>query len=495
MSTFLIGAVLIGLVVFLGLLWPLLRARGTAPSERRAVLAVYRQRLGELGEQRAAGLLADTDHDVARAELEAQLASELGRLDAHEAPTRAAPAWLSALLLLLAVPAATLWVYQHTGGYTVALEAADLAATRAAQREPVERLASRLRQRPDDVEGWWLLGRSWLELGEPARAVAALAQAYTFADPNPELAFDYARALAELNENRLTGAPARILETNLSRFPDDSRLLWLAAMLSLEQGRRDEALERLDRLMGGLPEGSEDLRRLATLRARIAEGMGGPPQERDEAEARTRAESGNDQGAPAAGATTEAAGVAGAGVTTEAAAAGVEGAGATTRTLAASVTDAGAPAAGPEPVVEKAGTQVRVSVSRNEAPGQPSPIGVEAGAQVRVSVSLDPSLAAQAAPGDSVFVFARAIDGPPMPLAVARARVADLPLEVTLDDSLAMAPQFRLSSAARVAVGARISRSGQAMPASGDIDGHAEAPVDPRAPGATARVVLQRIVP
>ncbi len=456
MSSFHIGAALVGLVVVLCLLWPLLAARGAGPSERRAVLAVYRQRLRELGEQQAAGQLDDAAHDLARQELETELATELGRLDAHEAPGRAAPAWLSALLLLLVVPTATLWLYDLAGGYAPAEEARRLAAERLAQREPVERLAARLRARLDDVDGWWLLGRSWLQLGEPDRAVAALAQAYSIASTDPDfsaervadLAFDYARALAGMQEDRLTGAPARIIDRNLERFPANSRLLWLAVLLALEQDRREEALARLDRLRASLPADSEDSTRLDNMRARIAADLDGATAAAGAADAGTGANSvAPDADPTAAGATLDAA-------------AGTADGDPTTSTASAT---AGSETADP--------------------------------ARVRVSVRLDPALAARTAPDDTVFVFARAVDGPPMPLAVARARVAELPLEVTLDDSFAMAPQFRLSSATQVAIGARISRTGQAMAASGDIDGHAETPVDPRAPGAAVSVLLGRVVP
>ena len=93
------------------------------------------------------------------------------------------------------------------------------------------------------------------------------------------------------------------------------------------------------------------------------------------------------------------------------------------------------------------------------------------GVTLQVEVTLAPALAAQAAPEDTVFVFARAASGPPMPLAVQRLQVKELPRTVTLDDSLAMMPSMRLSSAAEVVVGARISRSGEAMPQSGDLEG------------------------
>jgi cytochrome c-type biogenesis protein CcmH len=103
------------------------------------------------------------------------------------------------------------------------------------------------------------------------------------------------------------------------------------------------------------------------------------------------------------------------------------------------------------------------------------------------TVTLDPALAAQAGPGDTVFVFARAAGGSRMPLAVQRARVADLPLRFNLDDSMAMAPGMTVSSAKQVVVFARISKSGQATPSAGDLAGEA-APVAPGAANVAVRI-------
>ena len=86
-------------------------------------------------------------------------------------------------------------------------------------------------------------------------------------------------------------------------------------------------------------------------------------------------------------------------------------------------------------------------------------------------VTLAPQLAVKAAPDATVFIFARAVDGARMPLAIIRKKVSDLPLSFTLDDSLAMSPATRLSGAPKVIIGARISKSGEALPQAGDLEG------------------------
>ena len=110
-------------------------------------------------------------------------------------------------------------------------------------------------------------------------------------------------------------------------------------------------------------------------------------------------------------------------------------------------------------------------------------------ASIHVSVSLDPALSGSASPDDTVFIFARAVSDPRMPLAIVRKQVRDLPVTVTLDDSLAMSSAMVLSRFPEVAIGARVSKTGQAMPAPGDLQGM-QSPVPTHNTKNTVKIVI-----
>lgn len=107
----------------------------------------------------------------------------------------------------------------------------------------------------------------------------------------------------------------------------------------------------------------------------------------------------------------------------------------------------------------------------------PQPLAAEA---ITGRVTLAGKLPRRPAASETVFIYARAAEGPRIPLAVVKRRVGELPLSFVLDDSLAMRPDHRLSDASRVIVEARISQTGQATPSEGDLFG-SSGPVRPGA--------------
>ena len=274
----------------------------------------------------------------------------------------------------------------------------------------VDKLAARMKERPDDVEGWIMLARSYTVLGRYAEAVPAYRRATELQPQNASLLADYADTVAATKRTANNPESIALIERALAIDPGHPKALALAGTVDFDRGDYARAISALagdPRARSGRervrPADRREHRRCArAARRRGAAGDGGcrlAPARRQQR--RQRAAVGASSAQPAA-------------------------------TLA--------------------------------APG------------VSGTVTLDPALAAQAAPGDTVFVFARAAGGGRMPLAVQRARVADLPLRFKLDDSMAMAPGMTVSSAKQVIVAARISKSGQATPSAGDLSGES-APV------------------
>ncbi|MEP6891038.1 MAG: c-type cytochrome biogenesis protein CcmI, partial [Nitrospirota bacterium] len=124
------------------------------------------------------------------------------------------------------------------------------------------------------------------------------------------------------------------------------------------------------------------------------------------------------------------------------------------------------------------------------APAPAQPTG-QAGQprMIRGTVTMAPGLAGKGSPTDTLFVFARETSGPPMPVSIVRATRKDLPFTFQLDDSTSPMPSRKLSSAGPVVIVARLSKSGQAMPQSGDLEGTSQ-PVQSGVDGIT--IVIDR---
>jgi len=112
----------------------------------------------------------------------------------------------------------------------------------------------------------------------------------------------------------------------------------------------------------------------------------------------------------------------------------------------------------------------KAGVERGAQAKKPEPTA-NAASRISGRVTLSESLQAKAEPSDVVFIYAQAEQGSPMPLAIMRTTVQALPLDFSLDDSMAMRPEAKLSGQSHVTVKARISKSGQAMPQAGDFIG------------------------
>lgn len=141
-----------------------------------------------------------------------------------------------------------------------------------------------------------------------------------------------------------------------------------------------------------------------------------------------------------------------------------------------------------------AGANAADAADTTTTAAETAPTVADSGARVTVSISLDPKLQNQVAATDTLFVFARAASGPRMPLAIQRLTVADLPAVVTLDDSMSMMPAMKLSKFADIVIGARISKSGNATPVSGDLQALTE-PMNQAAIKDRVQITIDQVVP
>jgi len=129
--------------------------------------------------------------------------------------------------------------------------------------------------------------------------------------------------------------------------------------------------------------------------------------------------------------------------------------------------------------------EARAALGQTQPKSAAAPVAANA-TSVSGTVTITPALAGRASPDDTLFVFARAPEGAGPPIAVLRARVKELPLKFTLDDSMAMSPDNTLSRATRVVITARVAKSGGVASQPGDLEGASK----PVAPGATGVAVL-----
>jgi len=394
MTTFLVFAALMIAAALAFVLVPLLRhARNTAPVDDT-------RRLRALDEALASGVIDADEYSTKRAAFANKAAQ----------PTTAAPrtraTFVALLAVALALPASALLLYRLVGA-PEALDPANLAPPPDAQahsaadmENAIAGLAAKLKQQPDDAQGWALLGRAYAATNRADEARDALKQAHEHAPDDADIAVEYAQSLAlAAPDHTLQGESRALLEAVIAKDTKNQRALWLLGISDYQNGDYANAIARWKVLLPLLQPDSDVAR---SVRNEIAD-----------AEARR---DGREPPQPEA--------------------APVEAPQVTANASSAGASEGAAPANTPK---------------------------------LTVTVALDPRLKAQLDPEATLFVFARAASGPPMPLAIQRLKASQLPATVTLDDSMSMMPAMKLSKFPQVVVGARVSKSGNAMPQSGDL--------------------------
>lgn len=240
-------------------LWRQPRRPETVDDRKTANLAIFRDQLAELERERTEGTLADADFEQAKAELQRRLLEEIEPDQAARAAT-AAPTRKTALALVVLLPVLALGGYGILGNPR-ALDPAQTAPQAKVTPDQINamvaKLAARMQENPDDMQGWLMLARSYKSLGRYEDAVNAYAKAEKALQDDPDLLASYAETLAMARGEGLKGKPVALVQKALKINPNHGHSLFLAGAAAMETGDRKQAVKYWEALLPQVEPGSE----------------------------------------------------------------------------------------------------------------------------------------------------------------------------------------------------------------------------------------------
>ena len=372
------------LLAFLFILPPLWRKQIIKPADLdQRNVEIAQHRLAELKENRLTGGLSQAQYDEQFSDLEQALSDDLD-IVSREIQVTTQSKWII-YIVALGIPLLAGSLYFMLGNYQAVSHTAEMSVDPEATKlleinKMVLRLAEKMKAKPNDAQGWLILGRSYKALEQYPQAADAFANAYHLLGDQAEVMLLYADALAYVNNRNLAGKPSELVYKALALEPDNLNALWLGGMAKAQEGDAPAAIKLWKKLEATLQPGSDSQQEIKNLLS---------------------------------------------------------------------------------------------SLAKDTSPGQvqKEPEAKVSNFTLSVQVSLAPKLQKATAAEDTVFIYAQAISGPKMPLAIVRKHVSDLPLTVSLNDSMAMMPNMKLSNFASVKLLARISKSGNAMTQPNDLIG------------------------
>lgn len=405
-----------------------------------ANIAIYRDQLSELDNDLHNDILSKEQYDKSKQELHKRMLQDLAISSKNLTASSIIKGGgiTTIAIVILAVPLAAISLYLILGdtrGLLPQSQLADVTQSHSqdmAEMPPghteiksvVDNLVARLKENPEDIEGWVMLGRTYAITGQFDEASATYAKLIEIIPDSAQLLSDYADVLAMTNNGSLIGKPAELINQALKIDPNYPKALALAGTVEFEQKKYDQATVYWERLLSAIPSDSR---------------------------------------------------------------------------LAKSVSDSIAQAKSLAMESKESAAPMQLAQNSNisndlpaEAKQQSSSDKLDNAKAITGTVTLDPSLTNKVLPNDTLFVFARAKTGPKMPLAILRLTAKDLPATFSLDDDMAMTPTMKMSSFPEVVIGARITKSGQAIPASGDLEGFSQ-PV--KIGDKDVAIVIDQIIP
>ncbi|MCP3690430.1 MAG: c-type cytochrome biogenesis protein CcmI, partial [Gammaproteobacteria bacterium] len=347
--------------------------------------------------------LGQAEYASALQDLEVSLALDLQR---SEQSNQQQPGRWVAWLLIAVIPALSIGLYLELGEYRVIANPALVEVDSRPQADNqdmsieamLERLKLRLRDNPEDAEGWFMMGRTLLAMQQIDQAVAAFQRTHDLVGEQPGVMFTLADALAIQKDGIMAGESEDLVLRGLQLSPNAPTGLWLAGLGAEQRKDYKTAHAHWSSLLPLITEDAESSAEVNRLLAELEK---------------------------------------------------------------------------LDPDIEPVAEVILTS-------------------SIVVTVDIDEALRAKTNPDDTVFVYATAMQGPP--LAVRRLRVADLPTEVSLSDSDALVPNMKLSAFPKVTIGARVSKSGNPLAQPGDLFAEVDA-VESGNPPANLSLIINRVEP
>ncbi len=385
------------------LMWVLLRQRPvvTHASQAKANAKVYRDQIADLDREHESGHISDAEWQQSRDELSMRLLEDTSAQDDPVAKQEKPALW-TAVLVAVALPLSAVGMYMWVGEpdalNPMAVQSNDkVDPTQLLQM--AESLAQKLNDKPDNLQGWVMLGRTYRTLEKFDASVQAYDRALKLS-ADDDLKLERVEVLAMKSQGNFEGEPWNVIRDILQRDPQNYGALLMAGSASYSHEKFADALKYWQQARKPLAADNPDVPGLDEAIASVQQKLGMPVQ-----------------------------------------------------------------------VAKGPSAQMNAAQMPVAAPSANTSGAASTGLTVSGQVAIAEALKGKVKPSDVVFIYATPANGERMPLAIFKTTVAQLPLAFTLDDSTAMTPERKLSGAGEVLVKVRVSKSGNAMPQSGDLAG------------------------
>ena len=259
MTSFLIPAFLLLVLVLVLLLRPFIFPADSKPTSRRQMnAAIYREELDKLDMEHQTGIITAADYEISHAEMRQRLFQDTVEEDDREisGSAKKTAIGISVFIVLLS----SILYFSLGDVVRVAQVNSEKPITQEGVEKMVAEFAVKMEKDPSNLKGWAMLARSYRILGRNEDAAKAYARAGDFIDSDPQLLADYADTLATIANGSFTGKPLQLVNKALKLDPNNLMALWLSGTASYSSGNYKAAVQTWEKVLQQLPPNTDEAR-------------------------------------------------------------------------------------------------------------------------------------------------------------------------------------------------------------------------------------------